>query len=157
MIDFLINLGFWNWFFLAIVLFALETIIPGVHFLWFGLAAAVVGLIVVGLGAVGADAGFTWPLQLILYAAIAVGTVFWVKRYARPESSKSDLPNLNVRGAQYVGRRVTVEDDIVKGRGKVRVGDTIWVARGQDAPKGATVKVVSVDGTVLVVENEASA
>ncbi len=157
MIDFLFSLGFWNWFFLAIVLFALEAIIPGVHLLWFGLAAAIVGLIVVALGALGADAAFTWPLQLVLYSAISVGTVFWVKRYARPEASRSDLPNLNVRGAQYVGRRVTVEDDIVKGRGKVRVGDTIWVARGQDAPKGSTVKVVSVDGTVLVVEREASA
>ena len=157
MIEFLFSLGVWNWFFLAIILFALETIIPGVHFLWFGLAAAVVGLIVVALGALGADAGFTWPLQLVLYAVISVGTVFWVKRYARPETSKSDLPNLNVRGAQYVGRRVTVEVDIVKGRGKVRIGDTIWVARGPDAPKGSTVKIVSVDGTVLVVEPDAGA
>lgn len=151
-IEFFMSLGFWNWFFLAILLFALETFIPGVHFLWFGLAAMLVGLVVVGLGAMGTGDVFTWPLQLILFAVVSVATVFWVKRYARPEAVKSDQPNLNVRGMQYIGRRVTVEDAIVAGRGKVRVGDTLWPAQGEDAPKGAGVQVVGVNGTVLVVE-----
>jgi membrane protein implicated in regulation of membrane protease activity len=153
-IDFLIGLGFWNWFFLAILLFALETIIPGVHFLWFGLAAAMVGLLVVLLAGAGVGASFTWPLQLVLFAVISVATVFWVKRYAKPDMSRSDEPDLNVRGAQYIGRRVTVEEAIVSGRGKVRVGDTIWPAQGEDAAKGSLVQVVGVNGTVLVVERE---
>jgi membrane protein implicated in regulation of membrane protease activity len=59
-----------------------------------------------------------------------------------------------VRGAQYIGRRVTVEEAIVSGRGKVRVGDTIWPAQGEDAAKGSLVQVVGVNGTVLVVERE---
>ena len=33
------------WFALAVVLFVLESFVPGVHFLWFGVSAAVVGLI----------------------------------------------------------------------------------------------------------------
>ena len=35
---------------------------------------------------------------------ISVLTVFWVRRYAAPGRAPSDLPDLNVRGAQYVGR-----------------------------------------------------
>jgi hypothetical protein len=35
-----------------------------------------------------------------------------------------DVPDLNVRGAQYIGRIVAVEDAIVNGRGRVRVGET---------------------------------
>ncbi len=153
--DSLINLiasfGPWNWLFLAIVLMALEFVVPGVHFLWFGLAAAIVGGIVMALAAVGGGEAFTWPLQLILFTLIAVATVFLVKRASRPFEGHSDAPDLNVRGAQYVGRVVTVEDAIVNGRGKVRVGDTVWSAQGPDTPRGTQVKVTGVNGTVLIV------
>ena len=33
--------GAWNWFILGALLFTLETFLPGVHFLWFGIAAVV--------------------------------------------------------------------------------------------------------------------
>jgi membrane protein implicated in regulation of membrane protease activity len=59
---------------------------------------------------------------------------------------------LNVRGAYYIGRVVVVEDPIVNGRGRVRVGDTLWSAAGPDMAAGARAKVTRVDGTVLVVE-----
>lgn len=141
------TLGPWNWFILAVLLFALETVIPGVHFLWFGLAAVLVGLL-----ALAADVAWQW--QLIVFALIAVAAVFLVRRYARPDATLSDLPDLNVRGAQYIGRTVTVEETIKSGRGKVRVGDTIWQAEGADAAAGSRVIVRSVNGTVLVVERE---
>jgi membrane protein implicated in regulation of membrane protease activity len=64
----------------------------------------------------------------------------------------SDLPDLNVRGQQYVGRAVVVEQAIENGRGKVRVGDTLWSAEGPDVPAGARVTVTGSKGTVLVVE-----
>lgn len=140
-------LGPWNWFILAVLLFALETVIPGVHFLWFGVAAVLVGLL-----ALATDVAWQW--QLIVFALIAVATVFLVRRYARPDATHSDLPDLNVRGAQYIGRTVTVEETIKSGRGKVRVGDTIWQAEGADAAAGSRVIVKSVNGTVLVVERE---
>ena len=45
-----------------------------------------------------------------------------------------------------------VEQAIQNGRGKVRVGDTLWQAEGMDAPAGARVKVTATNGNVLVVE-----
>lgn len=143
--EFIHNLGAWNWFVLAVVLFLLETIVPGVHFLWFGLAAAIVGGIALAVG-------IAWQWQVVLFSLIAVATVFLVRRYANSAGMTSDAPDLNVRGAQYIGRIVTVSNDIRQGRGKVRVGDTIWNAEGEDAPAGAKVRVVGVDGTALVVE-----
>lgn len=139
--------GPWNWFILAVLLFGLETVVPGVHFLWFGVAAVLVGLLALATG-------FAWQWQLIAFAIIAVITVFLVRRYARPDNAKSDLPDLNIRGAQYIGRTVTVEEPIRGGRGKVRVGDTLWQAEGADAAAGTRVKVKSANGTVLVVERE---
>ena len=152
-VEFLSGLGFWNWFFLGILLFALETFIPGVHFLWFGLAASIVGALAMASGPLGFAEAFSWPMQLVVFALISVATVFWVKRYARPEAVRSDEPDLNVRGSQYIGRIVKVEDAIVSGRGKVRVGDTLWQAQGEDAAKGAAVRVTGVNGTSLVVEH----
>jgi membrane protein implicated in regulation of membrane protease activity len=145
--SFFAGLGPWNWFILAVILFALETVIPGVHFLWFGVAAVLVGLL-----ALATDIAWQW--QLIAFAVIAVATVFLVRRYARPDATLSDLPDLNVRGAQYIGRTVTVEEPIRSGRGKVRVGDTVWQAEGPDSAAGSRVRVTSVNGTVLVVERE---
>jgi hypothetical protein len=70
----------------------------------------------------------------------------------RSDATKSDLPDLNERGHQYVGRSLVVEQAIQNGRGKVRVGDSVWQAEGPDAPAGARVKVTGTRGTVLVVE-----
>src|SRR5688572_15441861 len=141
----LVSLGAWNWLILAIVLLVLETVIPGVHFLWFGLAAIVVGVL-------GLAIGMAWPWQVLIFLALSVAVVFWVKRFVRPDVAISDVPDLNVRGQQYVGRSVVVEQAIENGRGKVRVGDTLWSAEGADAPAGTSVTVTGTRGTVLVVK-----
>ena len=152
LIDFFANLGFWNWFFLAILLFALETFVPGVHFLWFGLAATVVGVLLTAAMSLGYADAVSWPWQLVMFAAISVLTVFWVKGIAKPDKAKSDEPNLNVRGAEFIGRTVSVENAIKNGRGKVRAGDTLWHAEGEDVAAGSRVRVTGVNGTALVVE-----
>ena len=139
------GLGPWNWMFLAVVLLGLETIVPGVHFVWFGVAAIIVGIL-------GLATGLAWQWQLVAFAVLAVASVFIARRYARADAAPSDLPDLNVRGHQYVGRVVTVEEPIRGGRGKVRVGDTVWQAEGADAPAGTRVKVTGARDTVLVVE-----
>ncbi len=43
--DLIANLGPWNWVFAGLILMSLETLVPGVHFLWFGLSAVLVGII----------------------------------------------------------------------------------------------------------------
>lgn len=72
--------------------------------------------------------------------------------WAHPTVSKSDQPNLNRPAAQLVGRVLVVAEAIEGGRGKVRVGDTLWPAEGPDVPVGAEVRVTASKATVLVVE-----
>jgi hypothetical protein len=141
--------GPWNWFILAVLLFILETVVPGVHFLWFGLAAIVVGGLTLATG-------IAWPWQVVAFGIISVLTVFWVRRFYRVEAAMSDQPDLNIRGQQYIGRSLVVEQAIQNGRGKVRVGDTVWAAEGPDAPAGTRVTVKDARGTVLVVERAAT-
>jgi membrane protein implicated in regulation of membrane protease activity len=147
--EFFWNLGVWNWFIVAVALFALETVVPGVHFIWFGVAAVIVG-------ALGLAVDIAWEWQLITFAVISCITVFLARRYAAPDVATSDEPDLNARAAQYLGRVVTVEEPISGGRGKVRVGDTIWNAQGPDAERGARVKITGTSGTCLLVEHALS-
>lgn len=151
-LDYLWTLGTWNWLIAATVLFGLEFIIPGVHFIWFGLAAALTAALIYALTALGLGAALSLPVQLMLFAALSVACLFWVRRFGS-STAKTDVPALNIRGAQYIGRELSVEDAIVNGRGRVRVDDGVWGAQGEDAPRGAKVRVTGVNGTVLVVEN----
>jgi membrane protein implicated in regulation of membrane protease activity len=72
--------------------------------------------------------------------------------WAHPTVSKSDQPNLNRPAAQLVGRVLVVAEPIEAGRGKVRVGDTLWPVEGPDAPAGTEVRVTAAKATVLLVE-----
>ncbi|MBK8284334.1 MAG: NfeD family protein [Ahniella sp.] len=61
-------------------------------------------------------------------------------------------PLLNRRGEQLVGRVFVVEEAIVRGQGKVKVGDTLWVVQGEDCAPGAQVRVIDIMDSVLRVE-----
>ena len=143
--DFLFSLGPWNWLILSVVLFVLETLVPGVHFVWFGVAATIVGVLAISIG-------MAWQMQVILFGVLALASVWFFRQYAKPSASPSDEPDLNVRGNSYVGRVVTIEQPIVSGRGRAHVGDSLWSVEGPDMPTGSKAKVVGTNGTVLVVE-----
>jgi membrane protein implicated in regulation of membrane protease activity len=63
-------------------------------------------------------------------------------------------PDINAPGSQFIGRIIVVEDAITGGRGKVRAGDSVWLAEGEDAPAGTRVLVTGVNGTALVVTHD---
>jgi membrane protein implicated in regulation of membrane protease activity len=144
--DAIAQYGPWLWFAAGVILLVLETIVPGVHFIWFGCAAGIVGVLALLVP-------IAWQWQVLAFAAIAFATVVLIRRNAHFAEAKSDEPSLNVRGAHYIGRRVVVAEAIVNGRGRVKVDDTVWAAQGEDAPRGARVHVTGVNGTVLVVAN----
>ena len=72
--------------------------------------------------------------------------------WAHPSVSKSDQPDLNRRAEQLIGRVLLLEEAIEGGRGKVRVGDTLWLAEGAELPAGTRVKVTGVRRDALLVE-----
>ncbi len=149
----LAGLGFWNWLALALILMALETIIPGVHFLWFGLAAFIVGLLAAIAMSMGMGDAFPFALQLVVFALLSVATVFGVKKLTGASTNDHHV-DINAPGSQFIGRIVVVEEPIKSGRGKVRAGDSVWLAEGEDAYIGAKVLVTGVNGTALVVTVE---
>lgn len=133
------ELGPWNWIVLGCVLLALEIVVPGFFLLWIGIAALVVGAASLLLW----DAGWwVWEVQVVIFLALAVAFAYGGTRLMRSGKGDSDLPLLNRRGEQMVGRLATLTEPIVNGRGRVRIGDTLWRVSGPDLPVGAQVRVI---------------
>ena len=141
------QIEFWHWFIAAIVLITLEMVVlPAVFFLWMGIAAGVVGLLLMLIP------DMPFMAQIIIFAVIAVVSLVIHKRYLKNNPPSTDEPTLNRRGEQYVGRTFTLDEAIVNGVGKIKVDDSIWKVMGEDMNEGGKVKVVGVDGTVFKVE-----
>ncbi len=137
---------YWTWLILATVFLALEFAIPGVIFLWFGVAATVTALIV----AIGPQMG--WETQFVLFGVLSLISAYFGRRYVKWRPVKSQDDTLNRRGEQYVGRVFEVVQAIENGEGRVKVGDGAWNARGPDVAVGEKVKVIDVSGINLLVE-----
>jgi inner membrane protein len=139
------HLQWWHWWIAAAALGIAEALMPGAVFIWFAVGAAIVGalLLLVPLA---------WWLQLVLFGVLAIAALAAWRHYKATHPETSDLPQLNQRAAQYIGRVCVLSDAIVHGYGKARVGDGYWKVRGPDLPVGTEVRVTAVDGTLLVVE-----
>ncbi len=140
---------FWHWWALGCLFLVIEMTLPGFFFLFTGVAAAVVGAILL------AAPGLDWKFQLLLFAVISVASITGWRIYVKKNPHETDEPALNQRGVQYIGRVFVLKADMSLGRGKIQVDDTIWRAEneaGEDFPAGTRVKVVDIEGTTLKVE-----
>ena len=135
----------WFWLSLGLILGAAEMVAPGFFLMWLGLAAIIVGILDYFLP-------ITVAYQVAMFAILSVLTVFAGKKFLADNPIETDDPKLNDRGARLTGEIVTVVEAIADGQGRVKVGDTVWAARGSDAATGARVRVTGADGAVLLVE-----
>jgi inner membrane protein len=112
-------------------------------------AAVVVGL--VGLWTlVDGDRSGWWYLAAA--GAMLIADIFIDLIWASPSVLATDQPDLNRRPAQLVGRVMVIEEAIAHGRGRARMGDTLWEVEGPDTPAGARVRVTAAQGAILRVE-----
>ena len=145
-LQYLETLAYWDWLIAGLVLVILEIFAPGAVFLWLGIAAGVVGAVV--FFAPYLD----WKFQFTLFAVLSVVSIVVSRRYLKRRPLETDHPNLNRRGAQYVGRDLILDAALSGGRGRLRVDDTTWRVEGPDLPAGAKVRVTAVDGATLKIE-----
>lgn len=144
--DWLTNLeSHWFWLSVGVLLGAAEIVAPGFFLIWLALAA-----VATGLAAWVLPIGF--PLQVGLFAVLSIATVYIARNYISRNPIESDDPLLNDRAARLVGEMVTVVEAIDGGQGRVKVGDSVWNARGPDAPVGTRVRVTGSNGSALTVE-----
>jgi membrane protein implicated in regulation of membrane protease activity len=139
-------LAHYGWWIFALLLILVELMAPGYFMLWIGIAAGVVGALLLIVPEL------PFIAQTLAFMLLAIVSCYCYWRFLRPVADgPSDQPLLNRRAEQFIGKRYVLDNAIVNGCGKVRVGDSPWLAEGPDLPVGATVEVVAVEGTTLKV------
>ena len=138
-------LAWWHWWVFAVVFVILEIFSPAAFFMWMGFAAAITGVIVLVMP-------MSWEMQFLIFAALSVASILIGRTYFRRHPIESEQPILNERGQELIGRVATVDQAIVNGKGRIRLGETTWSVSGPDAPAGQRVRVTGAQGSVLVVE-----
>ena len=133
------------WLAIGLVLAAAEMAIPGVFLIWMAGAALIVGL-VAWIAPIGV------PLQIVLFAVLAMVAVWLGKRYVHDHPIHEADPMMNKRADRLVGETVVVTQAISGGSGRVRLGDSEWMAQGPDAAPGERLRVSGHKGTVLLAE-----
>ncbi len=147
MIDRVVSeLGPWNWMILGFMLLVMEIIAPGVVMLWIGIAALIIGSISL---LIWNAAFWTWQMQVLAFLALSLVSAYVGKRLVGRRHGTTDQPLLNRRGAQMVGKMATLAEPIKNGRGRIKLGDTLWRVSGPDLPAGAQVRVTGAADTDL--------
>jgi hypothetical protein len=141
-----LELGPWTWWIAGIALLGLEILVPGTFFLWFGVAALMVGTLALLV-----------PIDLSLQVSIWLGAslvLLVVGRRFFKRKATTDQPLMNDPLGQFVGRSFTLSEPIVEGEGRLKIGDTIWRVTGPDLRAGTKVIVTGAQGTALVVASQ---
>lgn len=136
------------WLSLGGLLLAAEMLGGNGYLLWSGVAAVITGLLVWLLP-------LSWEWQGALFAVLTLVAAWlwwrWLNRQVR--SQKPADSALNQRGQQLVGKRYTLDDTLINGRGHVRIGDSSWpVIADDDLVAGTRVEVIAVEGITLRVK-----
>jgi inner membrane protein len=135
--------GIWFWWIVAGALLLLELMTPGVFAMWLALAAASVGI-------TDYFVDLSWQLELLAFAGFSLVYVYLARPwYSKGTLQNSDQPNLNQRIYAFVGKSFVLAEPIVNGQGKLDIEGTRWDVLGPNLAKGATVRVIAVEGMKL--------
>lgn len=138
-------LPWWAWVILAGLLGLAELHAPGSYLVWIALGAALTS-------AVHATFGFSLEGQIgtfVVTSALSCAAGYFV--YRRVGRRRHGEIALNDRCAAMVGSRGTVCEAFLNQHGKVRLGDSVWLATGPDLAEGTPIIVNGVRGTRLLV------
>lgn len=147
MIALLEQVNFWHWIAFGLVLLLLELLGTAGYLLWLGLSALLVGAIL-------SVVPMSWSLQWLTFAVFSLfSTWLWWRYQHRKDSADDQSRTLNQRTEQMIGQTCILEQPLPVSQGRIRLGDTSWLAK-TDKPleAGTLVEVVAVDGIVLIVQ-----
>jgi len=136
---------YWLWIAVGLVLALLELVVPGVYLIWLALAALATGLLVF----VGDPPA---AMQLVSFVFLSLIFAYSARRFLSDSPIVSSDPLLNNRLGRLVGESAVVTQAIDGGSGRVRVGDSEWIAHGPDVASGQRVRITGHRGSQLLVE-----
>ena len=140
-VGFLGGLTVWHWVGLGIVLMTIEVAVGTFDLLWVSVGAFLTALfaLIVPLPAGG------WQGQMVFFGVVALAFVISGRTLFKGLRTRTTThPHLNDRLASMVGQRGEAATNFDQRQGKVKVGDTVWLAEQSDT-------TVIVEGDQIVI------
>jgi membrane protein implicated in regulation of membrane protease activity len=138
---------FWYWWALAAVLLVFEMMLPGIVFLFLSIGALASGAVLLIVSDLSLE------LQLVVFAIVSVASAVLLRpALKRLQQGRAIDANLNARGDSLIGKTIVLDQPILGGQARVKLGDGSWTVTGPDMAAGSRVRVAAVSGTELRVE-----
>ncbi|CAM2795601.1 MULTISPECIES: NfeD family protein [Vibrio] len=149
MFELLDSLNYWHWLAFGLALLAVELLGTAGYFLWLGLSALIIGLLLTMLP-------MSWQLQWIAFSVFSLMTTWlWWRRQFKKDVSDDLNRDLNQKQKQLIGQTVLIEEDLAPGKHRIKVGDTTWSAQTEHTiPAGALAEITQVDGIILTIQEK---
>ncbi|NOI67712.1 NfeD family protein [Vibrio sp. 99-8-1] len=151
MIELLEQVNHWHWIAFGLILLLGELLGTAGYFLWLGISAILVGLLVMALP-------LSWQMQWVSFASFSlVSTWGWWRYQFSKDKSSDNQRTLNQKQHQLIGQTTRLDEAVLRGNCRIRLGDTTWSARcHQDIPAGTMVVITAVDGIIVTIEPEST-
>jgi len=141
------NLNYLHWLVFGLALIIVELFLWSMFLLWIGASAITISIVFYILEKM--DYEVYWGLQVLIFILLSAVSTFLAKKYF-PVKTVDDGLNLNAKA--HIGKECTVvsiENNIVK----VRLGESLWFAKGCEMSVGQKVQIIDTDSSTLIVES----
>lgn len=142
----------WHWLAVAIILFAIEMALGTFDLLMLGIAA----LAAAAWSAFAPSGLATWEYELGVFSVTAIGLIILGRTVlSHIRTGGPGEPKLNKRMSRMIGARGVVVAPFQAGAGRVKIGDTEWLAESvgaADLTEGTQVIVDGAKSTVVLVK-----
>jgi membrane protein implicated in regulation of membrane protease activity len=132
------------WVIVAITALVIDIITSGLFFAGFTIGGifAIVAWIL----------GLSFTAQVVVFGLVSVAAVTIEYVWFRKKLKKS-IPKTLRMEEEYIGRSITVEEDI-ENKGKIKVDGIYWTAQNSGEPigKGERAKIIGIQGNKLIIK-----
>ena len=138
------NLNYLHWLVFGLALVIVERFLWSMFLLWIGASAITISIVFYLYP--GVSSGF----QVLSFLLLSAVSTFLAKKYF-PVKTVDD--ELSINAKSHIGKECTVfsiENSIVK----VRLGESLWFAKGCEMSVRQKVQIVDVDSSTFIVEPE---
>jgi len=139
----LTDIGYWHWLVFGAILIIIEIFAFSTFFLWMGISSIIVGILL------SFNPTMSGNTQLLIFAVLSISSIYISKKFFKVKTTDTQL---NERASRHIGS-IYIVAELTNDGAKVKVDDSLWLAKGCEMSVGKKVKVVSVDSTTLIVED----
>jgi len=136
------NLNYLHWLIFGLALVIVELILWSMFLLWIGASAITISIVFYLYPEVSAG------LQALSFVLLSLVSIFLAKKYFPLKTIDDEL---SINAKNHIGKECTVvsiENNIIK----VRLGESLWFAKGCEMSVGQKVRIVDTDSSTFIVE-----